>query len=54
MPVNQGMFVHDIDTRSTRIVAKTGALALLGLRRRFGPGGRDLQGRLQGQDGRAR
>ncbi len=25
MPVNQGIFVHDIDTRSTRIVAKTGA-----------------------------
>jgi len=24
VPVNQGMFVHDIDTRSTRIVAKTG------------------------------
>ena len=24
MPVNQGIFVHDIDTRSTRIVAKTG------------------------------
>jgi len=25
VPVNQGMFVHDIDTRSTRTVAKTGA-----------------------------
>ena len=25
VPVNQGIFVHDIDTRSTRIVAKTGA-----------------------------
>ena len=24
VPVNQGMFVHDIDTNSTRIVAKTG------------------------------
>jgi len=24
VPVNQGMFVHDIDTRSTRVVAKTG------------------------------
>ena len=25
VPVNQGIFVHDIDTRSTRVVAKTGA-----------------------------
>jgi len=25
VPVNQGIFVHDIDTRSTRIVAKAGA-----------------------------
>ena len=25
VPVNQGIFVHDIDTRRTRIVAKTGA-----------------------------